>query len=104
MEEIVRIAKAMSDRHRVEIVTLIQREGEVCVCELCDTLRLSQPLVSRHLKQLREAGIVTAKKEGKWMVYRITQTPSKVLATLLDALRENEKILPAIVTCDSRFP
>ncbi len=103
MEEIVRLAKAMSDRHRVEIVTLIQREGEVCVCELCDTLNLSQPLVSRHLKQLREAGVVTAKKEGKWMVYRITQTPSAVLATLLEALREKEEMLPAIVTCDSRL-
>ena len=52
MEEMVTLAKAMSDVHRVEIVALIRREGEVCVRELCDTLHLPQPLVSRHLKQL----------------------------------------------------
>ncbi len=102
MEEIVRLAKAMSDRHRVEIVTLIQREGEVCVCELCDTLNLSQPLVSRHLRQLKEAGVLTARKEGKWVVYRITETPSKVLMALLGALKEEENVLPAIVICSSR--
>jgi len=102
MEEIVRLAKAMSDRHRVEIVTLIQREGEVCVCELCDTLNLSQPLVSRHLRQLKEAGVLTARKEGKWMIYRMTPTPSKVLAACLEVLKEQQNRLSGIVSCSNR--
>jgi len=69
MEEIVALAKIFSDPNRVKIAALLQREGGVCVCEICDTLSLSQPLVSRHLRQMRQAGVVNAEHSGKWMVY-----------------------------------
>ena len=102
MEEMVTLAKAMSDIHRVEIVALIQREGEVCVCELCDTLHLSQPLVSRHLRQLRQAGIVTARKEGKWTLYRIVDTPSKLLTACLHHLDKHTGTIGKLVACSRR--
>ena len=67
MDKLVRLGKILSDINRVKILALLQREKELCVCEICDTLELSQPLVSRHLKQMREANIVSAKKNGKWI-------------------------------------
>jgi len=102
IEEIAKLSKAMSDTNRVKIVALIVREGSVCVCELCDTLALSQPLVSRHLKQLREAGILDAHKEGKWVVYMLTPHPGKVLEAIFSELRDSAGVLPEIVRCKVR--
>jgi len=50
---------------------LIDREKEVCVCEVSDTLNISQPLASKYLKQLKDAGIIDSEKRGKWNIYFI---------------------------------
>ena len=102
IEEIVSLSKAMSDSNRIKIITLIQREGGLCVCEICDTLKLSQPLVSRHLKQLKKAEILTSYKEGKWMIYEIDTNPSMLLDTYLVLCKEVEKTLEPLVSCDMK--
>ncbi|RME32522.1 MAG: ArsR family transcriptional regulator [Gammaproteobacteria bacterium] len=56
---------------RLRALVLLQREGELCVCELTHALGLLQPVVSRHLALLREAGLVDAHREGQWMHYRL---------------------------------
>ena len=100
IDEITALCKALSDRNRVRIIALIAREGSVCVCELCDTLELSQPLVSRHLKQLKAAGILVSHKEGKWAVYTLNQHADTFLKCLLDEIRSDEKALPPLCACD----
>ena len=62
--------KALSDATRLRILTLLV-EGEVCVCEIHDTLRLPQPTVSRHLGYLRRSGLVEARRDATWMYYRL---------------------------------
>jgi ArsR family transcriptional regulator len=101
-EEITLLAKAMSDENRVKIATLIQREGSLCVCEICDTLKLSQPLVSRHLKQLKAADILTSNREGKWIIYNIVNNPSSVLVTYLTVMKQKEDILDKLIQCTAR--
>lgn len=63
---------ALSDRFRRRILALLLREDEVCVCEMVQALRLPQPRVSRHLAVLREAGIVTVRRSGTWIFYRLS--------------------------------
>jgi ArsR family transcriptional regulator len=63
----------LSDPTRLRILTLIQHENEVCVCELTFALGESQPKISRHLAIMREAGIVDSRREGTWMHYRIAR-------------------------------
>lgn len=101
MEKLLQISKAFSDLNRINITALIQREKELCVCEICDTLDLSQPLVSRHLKQLKKAGILQSHQEGKWIIYSITQHPSKLLMHYLEAIKQ-EEILPKLVVCKNK--
>jgi len=101
-EEITHLAKAMSDENRVKIVTLIQRESALCVCEICDTLNLSQPLVSRHLKQLKAADILASAREGKWIIYTIVKNPSSVLLSYLILLKEKEEMLNTLNQCTTR--
>jgi ArsR family transcriptional regulator len=102
LDNLILYAKAFSDLNRLNILALIHREKELCVCEISDTLKLSQPLVSRHLKQLKEANILDSHKDGKWIVYSIVSTPSKVLQAYIEELQGLEADLANIVTCTSR--
>ena len=97
MEELTKLAKVLSDANRLKIILLMQREKELCVCEICDTLRLSQPLVSRHLRQMREAKIVQTKQSGKWVIYSLRE--NKIVNCMLDTLEEDRDSLPKIVAC-----
>jgi ArsR family transcriptional regulator len=61
---------ALADRTRLRLLNLMNGK-EVCVCYLVEILGQSQPKISRHLAYLRRAGIVVARREGKWMHYSI---------------------------------
>lgn len=100
MQQLVEIAKILSDINRVKMLALMQRDGELCVCEFCDTLKLSQPLVSRHLKQMREAGIVQSKKSGKWALYSLVTNPQ--LDCFLAIMQEKTDTLPQTVSCNTK--
>jgi ArsR family transcriptional regulator, arsenate/arsenite/antimonite-responsive transcriptional repressor len=61
---------ALSDRTRLRILNLIG-DDEVCVCFFVEVLEEGQPKISRHLAYLRRAGLVSARRDGKWMHYRV---------------------------------
>ncbi len=61
----------LADPTRLRICMLLQGQGELCVCELTQALALSQPKISRHLGQMREAGLVQTRRAGRWMYYRL---------------------------------
>src|SRR5437773_12503926 len=61
--------KSLADPTRLRLLNLLA-SGQTCVCELTDTLRVVQPKVSRHLARLKSAGLVEAKRNGKWTHYR----------------------------------
>ena len=100
MQKLVQLGKILSDTNRVKILALLYREKELCVCELCDTLKLSQPLVSRHLKQMRELDFVQTHKEGKWIVYSLQKNQN--LLYLLQSIQSDILDLPSIVSCTTR--
>jgi ArsR family transcriptional regulator len=66
--------KALADKTRLRTVLLLETHGELCVCELTQALQLSQPKVSRHLACLREAGLVSDRRNGLWVFYSIPST------------------------------
>lgn len=70
---------ALADKTRLRLLNLM-REDEICVCFFTEVLEESQPKVSRHLAYLRNAGIVEARRDGKWMHYRIIK-PENPFAT-----------------------
>ena len=63
--------KTLSEPVRLRIIYLLLEKGEVCVCELVDTLQLSQSVVSRHLAYLRNNSLVSTRREGVWIHYQI---------------------------------
>lgn len=78
--------KALADRTRLRLISLIG-DTEVCVCFLVVILKTSQPKISRHLAYLRRAGIVSARREGKWMHYRLTVPPDEHAARIFREVR-----------------
>ena len=82
------VFKALANETRLQIVEAL-REGELCVCELEAVLDAPQSTVASHLAQLREAGLVRTRKEGKWTYYRIADTATLQLLALADALAED---------------
>jgi len=88
---------ALADRTRLRLLNLMNGK-EVCVCYFVEILGQSQPKISRHLAYLRRAGVVAARREGKWMHYRIV-VPShagaaRILRETLAVVRE-EKVMQA---------
>jgi ArsR family transcriptional regulator len=70
LAEMENLYTALSDQTRLRLLNLM-REDEVCVCFFTEALGESQPKISRHLAYLRKAGLVRARREGKWMHYQI---------------------------------
>jgi ArsR family transcriptional regulator len=84
--------KMLADRTRLRALMLMQSEDELCVCELTHALKLSQPKISRHLAQLREAGLVRVRRERLWMYYKINPAlPDWALAILKNTLTGTEQ-------------
>lgn len=75
---------ALGDRTRLRLLNLMG-DREICVCYFVQILDQSQPKISRHLAYLRKAGIVTARREGKWMHYRIAMPPNTAAARVLQS-------------------
>lgn len=77
-----RFFQALGDNTRLRLLNLMG-DQELCVCFFVEILGQSQPKVSRHLAYLRLAGIVTTRRDGKWMHYRIVMPPNEGAANLL---------------------
>jgi len=86
---------ALADRTRRRILNLM-REREICVGDFTGILDVSQPKISRHLAYLKNAGIVSARRDGKWMYYRIDEPEdvyaARVLSDTLDWLESQERM------------
>ncbi len=84
---------ALADRTRLRLLNLMNGK-EVCVCYFVEILGQSQPKISRHLAYLRRAGIVAARREGKWMHYRIVVPKhagaARILSEALSVLGEDK--------------
>jgi ArsR family transcriptional regulator, arsenate/arsenite/antimonite-responsive transcriptional repressor len=77
-----RFFQALGDSTRLRLLNLMG-DQEVCVCYFVEILEQFQPKISRHLAYLRRAGIVEARREGKWMHYRIVMPPNIGAAQVL---------------------
>lgn len=101
MKQFLAIAKAIGDESRVRAL-LALRDGELCLCQVIDLLRLSPSTISKHMDVLLQAGLVERRKEGRWHYFRLAnhQAPPVVRRAIkwaLESLRDE-----AVVTGDSK--
>ena len=84
--EMETLFRALADRTRLRLLNLMG-EDELCVCFFVEILRTNQPKISRHLAYLRRAKVVSARREGKWMHYRIVEPPDEHAARIFREVR-----------------
>jgi len=106
------LLRALADRTRLRLLNLMG-EREVCVCFFVEILKTSQPKISRHLAYLRRAGIVSSRRDGKWMHYRLIEpadsTAKRVLADVhswlqADGAMARERQRLEGICCGTRTP
>ncbi|MEO1184314.1 MAG: metalloregulator ArsR/SmtB family transcription factor [Cyanobacteria bacterium J06636_27] len=85
---------ALSEPLRVRVLQLLKNR-EICVCDLCDILDVSQSKLSFHLKTLKEANLVCARQEGRWIYYSLNQYQFEVLQQHLADFSKSNPIVPA---------
>ena len=73
MQKLLLCFKALSDETRLKILSLL-KDGEACVCDIAETLEMTQPNISFHLGILKEAGLLKDRKNGRWMYYSLNET------------------------------
>lgn len=87
LDELVNIFKALSDKSRLRIANILIKAGcELCVCEIADSLIESQYNISRHLKELKNAGLISERRDGRWINYQITDTNEPFQGLLIKTL------------------
>lgn len=86
--------RALGDPLRLKIIELL-RSQELCVCELCEKLDVNQSKLSFHLKNLKEAGLLNYRQEGRWIYYSLNLAKFVALEQYLSEYRRLGNILPA---------
>ncbi|HSK71495.1 MAG TPA: metalloregulator ArsR/SmtB family transcription factor [Pyrinomonadaceae bacterium] len=104
---------ALADKTRLRLLNLM-RQDEICVCFFTEVLGESQPKISRHLAYLRNAGVVEARREGKWMHYKIVEPEDDNAARILqdtliwlasqDTMQKEYENLVDVVCCAVEVP
>jgi ArsR family transcriptional regulator, lead/cadmium/zinc/bismuth-responsive transcriptional repressor len=79
-------AKALADPTRLAIACALRDGGELCVCDLAWVCERSDKLVSHHVRQLRSAGLVRSRRDGKMVMYELTETGAALLAAFLPSV------------------
>ena len=102
MEQLAMIFKALSDESRLRIYNILVSSGELCVCDIEQTLAYTQTKVSRHLAYLRHAGLVKDRKQGLWTLYSIAALKDEAQQQILDAVVSGLKTNP-VARKDARF-
>jgi ArsR family transcriptional regulator len=111
MKNLASFYAALADENRLRLLPLL-KDGEICVCYLQEVLQTNQPKISRHLAYLKKAGLVEARREGKWMHYRLKKLETGLEKTLLATLkhlqkkpqiRKDAQRLKQVVCCPERY-
>ncbi len=96
MFELMAVTKALSDETRIRLLAALE-EGELCVCQLIELVALAPSTVSKHLSILRAARLIEARKQGRWMHYRLASAGApQAVEQALDWLITTIRTLPRI--------
>lgn len=83
MNQLTDIAHALSDPTRVRLLAACL-DGERCVCQLVELIELSNPSISKHLSLLKRTGLLESRKEGRWVHYKVPESPSAIVEDALN--------------------
>ena len=97
MWDFMAVTKALADENRVRLLLALQKQ-ELCLCQLIELVRLAPSTVSKHMSILRSARLVDARKDGRWMYYRLSRSKSSpIVRAAIDWARKSLAGDPQII-------
>jgi ArsR family transcriptional regulator, arsenate/arsenite/antimonite-responsive transcriptional repressor len=98
LTKLTRQLRALADENRLRVIDML-RAGERCVCELTDELKIGQSLLSFHLKTLKDAGLVSDRRAGRWSYYALTPEAFEQLEVFVGGLPSTKLTVLATRCC-----
>ena len=92
LEQALRLFRALGDETRLRLIDRL-RQGEQCVCDLTDELEAGQSRLSFHLKTLKDAGVVTDRRDGRWVYYALNPEVFEALEGIVSDLKPSRRAL-----------
>lgn len=77
---------------RLKILFLLNEEGELCPCDFSDILEMSVPAISQHIRKMKDAGLITSRRDGQTLFYSLVEDSREVLEGIFGRLKENKKV------------
>ncbi|TCK62652.1 ArsR/SmtB family transcription factor [Seleniivibrio woodruffii] len=101
LDSAVEIIKSIADRNRMRILLMLNKRP-MCVCELDAVLGIALSTISAHLKQMRSAGVITSEKDGRWVIYRISDDTSirTIVSSLSGQLYDDTQVVEDLKMID----
>ena len=87
MDHLIQIFKALSDKNRMRIIKMLE-EKSLCVCEITEVLQLANSTVSKHLSILKNVGLITSEKEGRWIHYKLNPEKNEYTDSLSELIKD----------------
>lgn len=92
IETISKVMALAGNEVRFKILYLLQRETELCPCDFADILAMSVPAISQHLRKMKDANVISARRAGQTIFYRISKENEAFLAAILSNVASERKI------------
>lgn len=99
LEEVADAMKLLGDRNRLTIIALLQVK-ELCVCEIVDILKTSQPNISQHMRKLRDGGLVKESRRGQWVYYSLNLENKPYVLDVLNHIPSQKALIDPTI-CES---
>ncbi|WP_445955068.1 ArsR/SmtB family transcription factor [Yeosuana sp.] len=77
---------------RLKILFLLNMENELCPCDLADILKMSVPAISQHIRKIKDAGIITARRDGQTLYYSLNEDETDILKSIFKSIKLERKI------------
>ena len=85
MRELIKVFKAVADKNRMRVLKMLERKT-MCVCEIAAVLGITQPSASKHLSILKDAGLISDKRNGQWIDYSLSEEKVNIYAPVMQAV------------------
>lgn len=86
-QKISKLLSISSNEVRLKILYLLNMEKELCPCDLADILKMSVPAVSQHIRKIKDAGIITARREGQTLYYSLNEDETDILDNIFKSIK-----------------
>lgn len=92
IESMAKLLSIAGSEVRLKILFLLNMEGELCPCDIADVLEMSVPAISQQIRKVKDAGVISSRREGQTLYYSIIKNGTDILNNVFDSIDANRKI------------